>query len=170
MTLNDDITEALIYAEGGPALSRRTAGRLALAVDQLNITVSGCACPAPYTECPHDEPLLSQVRRLEGRLDVYKRACRKLTDPEPPSVLYANPPARRMLRAVLNEPPIPVKPGYQGGMYTSTTIEPLPHLILPRCQYRAMGRQCAQADRHQGQHRLMAERVLRRTGADDGLG
>lgn len=36
MTIPDDVIEALAYADGGPALSRRTAGRLALEADRLH--------------------------------------------------------------------------------------------------------------------------------------
>lgn len=50
---------------------------------------------------------------------------------------------------------------YQGEMYTDLTIEPLPRLVLDRCQFRLMGRQCCQAAPHEGLHRLVAERTLR---------
>jgi hypothetical protein len=54
---------------------------------------------------------------------------------------------------------------YTGDLYTEVTIEPLPGLVLPRCQYRAMGRQCCQIAPHEGRHGLKAERILRRAAA-----
>lgn len=32
--------------------------------EKLRIAINGCQCPAPYTECPHDEPFLAAVNRL----------------------------------------------------------------------------------------------------------
>lgn len=41
-------------------------------------------------------------------------------------------------------------------------VQPLPGLRLPRCEYVAMGRRCAQAHPHQHPHVLKAERTLHR--------
>ena len=37
--------------------------------DELRIAIhGGCGCPAPYTECPHDEPLLPALNNARTKL------------------------------------------------------------------------------------------------------
>lgn len=38
--------------------------------DALRAAIHGCHCPAPYDECPHDEPLLMQVDKLRVACQV----------------------------------------------------------------------------------------------------
>ena len=33
---------------------------------RLTIEIHGCGCPAPYDQCPHDQPLTSRISGLEA--------------------------------------------------------------------------------------------------------
>lgn len=40
------------------------AGEAADRIEELEADIFGCGCPAPYDQCPHDEPLTKAVTRL----------------------------------------------------------------------------------------------------------
>lgn len=45
--------------------------------DEHRIAIEGCACPAPYDECPHDEPFVRLVRRLTEERDAAYAVIRR---------------------------------------------------------------------------------------------
>lgn len=87
--MNDELHErAEVYPdyEYGADLIAELAAALRAAEaerDELRIAIhGGCGCPAPYTECPHDEPLLPALNAARRRLTDLGSGLRAILNTE----------------------------------------------------------------------------------------
>jgi hypothetical protein len=66
----DRITEAEADTAAGVIALLDRIEALEAERDELHLAVNGCQCSPPYTECPHDEPLLKRIEALQVGYDT----------------------------------------------------------------------------------------------------
>ena len=84
--LDPDRLDAIEGAcESLPVLAMPKAEVLALVAaareaEELRIAIHGCGCPAPYDQCPHDEPYLLAEKRLRAERDALRAEVERLRE------------------------------------------------------------------------------------------